>query len=252
MTPWLIIPGLFFAVFSFSFFKRRRAIGRERFIREFRPAPWLFDELRKRHPQLSLEECMLVSAGLRQYFLCYLKSGYGYVSMPSQVVDDLWHAFIFDTREYKRFCQQAFGRFLHHRPARTLSGNARQADAGLRRCWWYACEQERIDPQRPGRVPLLFDLDSRLGILGGFLYVADCQGVRRNDGGDAGSGVIYCGGDFVGADSGYGSSDFGDGSGTGSSHHGGSDSSGGDGGGSDGGGGDSGGGCGGGCGGGGD
>lgn len=250
MTIWIIIPSLCAATFGFTLWKRRRIAARERLIRAFRPPPRLLDELRKRHPQLSLEDCMLVCAGLRQFFLCYLKSGFGYVSMPSQVVDDLWHALILDTREYRRFCQRAFGRFLHHRPAWALSGKARQADAGLRRCWWYACEQERIDPHTPGRVPLLFDLDRRLGIAGGFLYVADCRGVRRDDRGDSGSTVIYCGGDFVGSDSSYDSSDFGDGRGVSDSSSGSGDSWGGDSGGGDSGG-DSGG-CGGGCGGGGD
>jgi hypothetical protein len=31
-------------------------------------------------------------------------------------MEPAWHAFILDTREYARFCQNAFGRMLHHWP----------------------------------------------------------------------------------------------------------------------------------------
>ena len=59
-----------------------------------------------------------MSRGLRQFFLAYLMSGKRYVSMPSQVADDLWHEFILYTREYDAFCRRAFGGFLHHTPGR--------------------------------------------------------------------------------------------------------------------------------------
>lgn len=70
-----------------------------------------------------------------------------------------------------------------------------QGNAGLRRCWWYACRVENIDPRQPSRRPLLFALDAKLGIADGFRYVPDCQSVRRH-GDDSQSGTVYCGGDF--------------------------------------------------------
>lgn len=36
------------------------------------------------------------------------------LSPPSQECDDLWHAFIIETRDYAAFCDAAFGGFLHH------------------------------------------------------------------------------------------------------------------------------------------
>ena len=64
-------------------------------------------------------------------------------------------------------------------------------NSGLRRCWWQACREEHIDPRKPTRLPLLFALDARLGIAGGFTYIADCDAWRRRHGGDGGG----CGGD---------------------------------------------------------
>ncbi|MFO1340081.1 MAG: hypothetical protein U1F53_17950 [Burkholderiaceae bacterium] len=227
--------------------RRQRAWQREAYIREAPLPRGLYDALRKRRPELSLKDCQLVGNALRQFFLAHLKSGRRYVSMPSQVADDLWHEFILYTRLYEQFCQRAFGRFLHHTPAVVLSGQARQANAGLRRCWWYACLAENINPRRATRLPLLFALDAKLGVAGGFRYVLDCHATRRERADDGGT-VVYCGGDFGnpsvdGSTDGFGTDASGWGIGGGSDGAGGGDA-GGDGG--DGGGGCGGGGCGGG------
>jgi hypothetical protein len=34
----------------------------------------------------------------------------------SEGVDPAWHAFILDTERYAAYCQQEFGKFLHHHP----------------------------------------------------------------------------------------------------------------------------------------
>lgn len=36
---------------------------------------------------------------------------------PSQRVDLVWHEFILFTRLYANFCQQHFGKYIHHEPA---------------------------------------------------------------------------------------------------------------------------------------
>jgi hypothetical protein len=61
----------------------------------------------------------------------------------------------------------------------------------LRRVWWHACKLEKLDPSRPLRLPLLFALDARFCIAGGYRYTADCAALR-----EAGITDIYCGGDF--------------------------------------------------------
>ncbi|WP_195763576.1 glycine-rich domain-containing protein [Duganella guangzhouensis] len=227
---------------------------REAYIRDFILPQGLFDKLRARHPHLSVKDCHLVAQGLRQFFLAHLKSGRRFVSMPSQVVDDLWHEFILYTKNYQQFCGRAFGRFLHHTPAAVLK-KGQQGNGGIQRAWYYACQEENINPRHPSRLPLLFALDSKLNIVNGFVYVPNCASVQRQ--GDSSGATPYCGADLGAAGAGCGGdSDFSDGGGHGHGHgHGGDGGDGGghgggDGGG-DGGGGD--GGCGGGgCGGGGD
>lgn len=185
-------------------YRRVVASQREAYIRHFELPRGLFERLRKRRPELSLKDCQLVAQALRQFFLAHLKSGRQFVSMPSQVVDDLWHEFILYTRNYDRFCSKAFGRFMHHTPAVVL-GPHQRGNAGLRRCFWWACKEENIHPQRPTRMPLLFAIDRKLGIADGFFYVPDCRSLRAD-----GNGSVHCGGDF-GSD-GYdgGTAGFGD------------------------------------------
>ncbi|MBC2657904.1 hypothetical protein H7A76_20885 [Pseudomonas sp. MSSRFD41] len=243
-----IFPTVAALALALLFWRRQKALvalRREAFIRDFNLPPGLFTPLRTRHPQLTLKDCQLVAQGLRQFFLAYLKSGQRYVSMPSQVVDDLWHEFILHTREYQAFCHKAFGQFLHHTPAAALGQNAeRRSDDGLRRTWQQACREENIHPAHPSRLPLLFALDAKLKIAQGFHYVADCQSLRRLTDSGATSTVIHCGSelhssafdnDYSSSSSDSDSSRFG---GDGGSSDGGGDSSGCGGGGCGGGGGD--------------
>ncbi|MEX5608152.1 hypothetical protein ABFV58_08945 [Pseudomonas protegens] len=245
----LILPAVVALALILVFWRRQKALTalrREAHIRNFTLPPRLFEPLRTQHPHLNLKDCQLVAQGLRQFFLAYLKSGQRYVSMPSQVVDDLWHEFILHTRDYQQFCNQAFGQFLHHTPAAVLGQNAaQQSDNGLRRVWRQACLEENINPAQPSRLPLLFALDAKLKIAGGFHYVADCQSLRRLTDNGGSATLVHCGSELhsssLDSDSSGSSSD------SDSSRFGGD----GDSGGSDGGGGDSGGCGGGGCGGGG-
>jgi hypothetical protein len=217
-----------------------QTLRRADFIRTFRWPRGLLQRLEQHHPAFERKDSALVSRGLRQFFLAYLMSGKRYVSMPSQVADDLWHEFILYTREYDAFCRRAFGGFLHHTPAVVLSEH-RTSNEGLRRVWWYCCKYENIDPVKPSRLPLLFALDSKLKIAGGFVYHPDCKELRKN-----GSGAAYCGGDFSDSSVDGSSAGFGDGDSSHGGSHGGDGASSDGGSGGDGGGGSCGGGCGGG------
>ena len=186
---------LVLAATSLVMWRRLRAHLRESHIREFELPRGLFEQLRKRRPELTTKECQLVAHALRQFFLAYLKSGRKYVSMPSQIVDDLWHEFILHTKAYQEFCRKAFGAFFHHTPAVALEKN-QDANAGLRRCFWFTCREENINPRRPTRLPLLFALDAKLNIPDGFRYIADCSSISRVQPNSSSSGVVYCGGDF--------------------------------------------------------
>lgn len=230
MTPVLIFVCVVSLMLTVSFWRARLASKRRQHIRSATLPMGLYDKLRERHPQLALKDCSLVAQGLRQFFMSYSRSGHQYVSMPSQVVDDLWHEFILHTRAYDAFCQQAFGRFFHHTPAAALGGNGNtQMNAGLRRCWWYACREDNINPAKPTRLPLIFALDTKLNIVNGFRYAPDCSGLKVGAAA-AGGAIIYCGGDFSSSSVDGSTDGFGDGSS--------SDGSSGDGGGCGGGGGD--------------
>jgi hypothetical protein len=196
--------------------QRQLSSRREAYIRHFVLPKGLFERLRYRHPHLTAKECQLVAHGLRQFFLAHLKSGRRYVSMPSQVADDLWHELILYTRNYQAFCHKAFGRFLHHTPAVVLS-KSQQGNEGIRRCWRYACLEENINPRDPARLPLLFALDGKLNIPNGFRYVANCEGIQKAGNNGEGASAIYCGADLSSssADGGTDSGDASDGGGDG-------------------------------------
>lgn len=45
---------------------------------------------------------------------------------PSRALDDPWHTFVLFTGDYCAFCNQAFGRFIHHQPTGTQMNDAYQ------------------------------------------------------------------------------------------------------------------------------
>ncbi len=159
---------------------------REAFIREYILLKGLYDNLLKRRPELTHKDCALISRGSRQFFLAFTKSGGRYVSMPSQLADDLWHEFILYTRHYEVFCKRAFGQFLHHTPA-VVQASDQTTNEGLRRTWSHACKEENVNPKHPSRLPLLFAMDAKSGVKDGFRYTPDCKEARQR-----GEGTTYC------------------------------------------------------------
>ena len=200
---------------------------RRQFVREAAFPRFLGAKLRAAYPQLEERDCDLVLRGLRQFFMSHLRSGRKFVAMPSKVVDTAWHEFILHTQGYQRWCAAAFGGLLHHTPAEVLGRDARRND-GLRRTWYWTCKEESIDPRAPARLPLLFALDAKFGIEGGFRYVPDCKDIDAQS-----SSGTHCGSSFGESDGGS----SGDADGFGGSESGGGDG-GGDGGSGCGGGGD--------------
>ncbi|WP_327141392.1 hypothetical protein [Nocardia sp. NBC_01327] len=60
----------------------------------------------------------LVETGLRQWLRCCgaAMRDDQVIGMPSHAVDEAWHGLILCTLRYARFCDAAYGRFLHHFP----------------------------------------------------------------------------------------------------------------------------------------
>jgi hypothetical protein len=181
-----------------------RSARREKYIREFVLPHGLFKKLQEKRPGIDHKHHALVARALRQFFLCHLKSDRKFVSMPSQVVDDLWHEFILYTRNYQHFCNKAFGGYMHHTPAVTL-GRAQGDDIGLKRTWRYACLEENINPKAPSRLPLLFGIDAKLGIADGFRYLPDCSKWKPD-----GQADVHCGAHLGAGCGGGGSGGWGD------------------------------------------
>ncbi len=176
----LAIIAILAAFIAVKFHLKLQERQRETYVRNYIWPPGLLDKLTEKYPQFTRKETSLISHGLRQFFLAYLKSGRKYVAMPSQVADDLWHEFILYTRDYQAFCDKAFGRFLHHTPAVRLQPDQKSNNAGLRRVWWHSCKEESINPRRPSRMPLLFALDTKYKIPNGYVYKTDCESLKRN------------------------------------------------------------------------
>ncbi len=170
---------------------------RTEFIRTYSFPQGLLARLAAKYPDLTLKQQQLVARGLRKFFLCNLMAKGEFVSMPSKVVDDLWHEFILFTKHYDAFCKKAFGKFLHHTPAVVL-GSQSVANQGLRRTWVLACRDETIHPLTPSRLPLLFALDSKLNIENGFRYAPDCDALRDKPG-DANTLSVTCATEFGGS-----------------------------------------------------
>ena len=129
--------------------------------------------LHEKYPHLSDEQVSQVMDTLKKFFTFFIRREIEIVSIPSQVVDEAWHEFILSTRQYEEFCQNAFGRFLHHTPAEAMK-TPTDAQNGIRHAWQLACTQEGINMKSPEKLPQLFAIDTRLMIADGYSYVLNC------------------------------------------------------------------------------
>ncbi|TRW80731.1 hypothetical protein FK535_18705 [Mycolicibacterium sp. 018/SC-01/001] len=107
----------------------------------------------------------LIDIGLRQWLRCCapaLRDGQ-VIGMPSRAVDEAWHGFILCTARYSAFCDEAYGRFLHHHPeGAALAGAVGAGDpvedqVGRTVLAWSLVAA-------PGERCVLWDLDHVLGV----------------------------------------------------------------------------------------
>lgn len=106
----------------------------------------------------------LVAEGLKQWLRCCgaaLRDGQ-VIGMPSHAVDEAWHGFVLCTVRYARFCEQAYGRFLHHHPEGGAPDDAPAGDPMSVQLERTVVAWELV--ARPGEACVLFDLDSRVGV----------------------------------------------------------------------------------------
>ena len=139
-------------------------------------------KIKSAYPNLNNEGIDRVFDGLRLYFIISHVSKNEPISMPSQVVDVAWHEFILNTLEYKIFCDNAFGQFLHHKPSEAMKTKTTAQD-GIRRTWKISCELDGINPQFPNKLPPLFSIDTDLHIDDGYRYALNCESE---------TGAVFC------------------------------------------------------------
>lgn len=129
----------------------------------------VYSSISKKYPHLSKKDIDSILSGLKQFFyaccICKKKS----VGMPSRSVDYAWHEFILNTKEYKKFCKNNIGWFVHHTPEGNSEEEVQEFES-TKRIWITCCLTENIDPRKPKSLPLLFTLDSILNIQGGLLF----------------------------------------------------------------------------------
>jgi hypothetical protein len=141
--------------------RRLRRNRRRAFIQSYAFPSALADKLREhfddeRQVNVALE-------GLREWYLACLSAPGEVLGMPSKTVDVAWHEMILMTRIYHRFCEQAFGHYLHHSPDSVMDEPMRGSLARTLQVL------EAVSPPLAG-VPLLFAVDGELGIDDGFFW----------------------------------------------------------------------------------
>ncbi len=108
------------------------------------------------------------SLGLAQFFeACRLQRDRGPCALPSKAADSVWHVWLkLDPRGLADWQQRYFGREVGHRESDALGAPLEDC---LARTWVGACRSEGLSPLGP-RLPLLFELDGRLGLPTGWAY----------------------------------------------------------------------------------
>lgn len=206
---------LVLVVLVIVFYRKWVFASRQRFLDRFDLPAGVMERFMQKRPELSADQHALVQQGLQQYFRLCVDARGRFVSMPSQIVDELWHEFILFTRLYQQFCQRALGSYLHHTPAEAMP-TPNTATEGIRRAWKLACRREDINPKKPDRLPLLFALDAQLGIAGGFIYALNCHDAAASSSGAfCASDIGGCGSSGCGGSSSDSSSDGGSSCGSG-------------------------------------
>ncbi len=110
----------------------------------------------QRRSQLDDAGWELVERGLREWFICCAWRGRTILGMPSRLVDEAWHEFILDSLAYTRFCEVAFGGYLHHTPDEAMSTPMGDALGDTVRAW----DRSAMGSSEES---VLWDLDERLG-----------------------------------------------------------------------------------------
>ena len=85
-------------------FLRKNSVNEE-FVTTYEFPETVREGVAKSYCKLSDEELDMVLSGLRQFFVVCGKNNLRWCMMPSKVIDEAWHQFILNTKEYQFFLQ---------------------------------------------------------------------------------------------------------------------------------------------------
>lgn len=150
------------------------------FIEKYQFPNIVIKKFRSEHKYLSDDDVEKVILGLKQFFYIYqddaVAPGKDGFMMPSRIVDELWHHFMLDSANYYEFCDQAFGKTLHHKPGMDTGGNKKlhlmkEYPKSLYNTYQavQSISKDKTHYFLNG-VPILFALDAYLNIDNGFYY----------------------------------------------------------------------------------
>lgn len=136
--------------------RRRSARKAEAYITAYTFPAHISDRVMRNVPELDEAAWEMVEQGLREWFVCCAWRGRTVLGMPSRLVDEAWHEFILDSISYTRFCEAAFGGYLHHTPDEAMATPMGDALGDTVRAW---------DRSEMGSTEesVLWDLDEQLG-----------------------------------------------------------------------------------------
>ena len=90
----------------------------------------LVERLVEKHGMTQDDASQAFADTKRFLYLCHIRpAGSGMHMSPPEAIDQAWHVFLLYTRVYARFCDDFFGRFMHHTPF-TLSQRERMRANG--------------------------------------------------------------------------------------------------------------------------
>jgi|tagenome__1003787_1003787.scaffolds.fasta_scaffold20947619_1 hypothetical protein len=156
-------------------FSDRRSAQRLAVVDDYRFPAGVRHRFTVEHGDLDTAAVILVEDATRQWFRLAVRHPKAKLSMPSVVVDSLWHEMVLNTRDYAEFCDAAFGHFLHHVPESAMIPAAAAANRTTRLADTFHLAQED-ESCRPEVLPLLFRVDRELEVKDGRHYLADCGG----------------------------------------------------------------------------
>lgn len=118
------------------------------------------DKVCERYFGLTDENYREGEEALKSFFIAHLYAKERYLVMPSKIADSIWHEFILHTDKYTRFCNSAFGEYLHHYASDRSSVNIERQELGLLLTWEIS---NKFFDNGNERNPL-FQIDKKAGL----------------------------------------------------------------------------------------